>query len=159
MPWFTPSGPATLPHSLQSNAAEISKLKINQSRIDWPPKRLRCDLTTEDTRLQPVRVEQKRRQLRRHRCSRAAPPLEYFRILSKEIFIISSGRPSLAIHTQDEAHHGAQVAGAAAQVEEGQAGTEVQGLHHLRVDTRSRQVDVSMAPRQVLKSAVTHVSH
>ena len=56
--------------------------------------------------------------------------------------------------TQYEAHHGAQVASAAAQVEEGQARLQVQGLHHLRVDTGRREVDVPVSPGQVLVGIV-----
>lgn len=52
--------------------------------------------------------------------------------------------------TEDEPHHGAEVAGAAAQVQEGKARLQVQGLHHLRVDARSGEVDVAVLPRQVL---------
>lgn len=59
-------------------------------------------------------------------------------------------------HTQYEADHGAEVPGATAQVEEGESGAEVQSLHHLRVDTGSRQVDVPMPPRQVLTTPSIH---
>ena len=51
--------------------------------------------------------------------------------------------------TEDEPHHGAEVAGAAAQVQEGEARLQVQGLHHLRVDARGGEVDVTVLPRQV----------
>lgn len=53
--------------------------------------------------------------------------------------------------TQYEADHGAEVASPTAKVEEGETRVEIQSLHHLRVDTRSRQVDVSMPPSQVLQ--------
>lgn len=62
-------------------------------------------------------------------------------------------REKAPLHTQDESHHGAEVAGPTTEVEEGKAGLQIQSLHHLRVDARSRQVDVSMPPRQVLHSA------
>ena len=49
--------------------------------------------------------------------------------------------------TEDEPHHGAEVASATAQVQEWETRLQVQGLHHLRVDARSREVDVAMLPR------------
>lgn len=52
--------------------------------------------------------------------------------------------------TQNEPDHGAEVAGPAAQVEEGEAGMQLQSLHHLGVDARRRQMDVPMAPGEVL---------
>lgn len=60
--------------------------------------------------------------------------------------------------TQYEADHGAEVAGPTAKVEEGEARVEIQSLHHLRVDTRSRQMDVSMPPCQVLTTTIEKVN-
>lgn len=40
--------------------------------------------------------------------------------------------------TQYKADHGAEVASPTAKVEEGEAGVEIQSLHHLRVDARRR---------------------
>lgn len=56
--------------------------------------------------------------------------------------------------TQYEANHGAEVASPTAKIEEGKARVEIQSLHHLRVDTWSRQMDVSMPPCQVLKTPI-----
>lgn len=55
-------------------------------------------------------------------------------------------RPVGRARTQYEAHHGAEIPSSAAQVEKGESRMEVQSLHHLRVNTGSRQVDVSMPP-------------
>ncbi len=57
--------------------------------------------------------------------------------------------------TQYEANHGAEVASPTAKVEEGEARVEIQSLHHLRVYTWSRQMDVSMSPSQVLTTTTT----
>lgn len=65
---------------------------------------------------------------------------------------------TLPAHTQYEANHGAEVASPAAKVEEGQAGVKIQCLHHFRVNTRSREMDVSMSPCQVLMGASIHVN-
>ena len=59
---------------------------------------------------------------------------------------IENQGPVLLPPTQYEAHHGTEVAGATAQVEKGEARVQIQSLHHLRVDTWSRQVDVPMPP-------------
>lgn len=56
--------------------------------------------------------------------------------------------------TYDKADHCAQVASPAAQIEERKSRLQFEGLHHLRVYTRSRQVDVSMLPRQVFVGTV-----
>lgn len=63
---------------------------------------------------------------------------------------------STSFHTRtyNEAHHGAQVAGTATQIKEGESWLELEGLHHLGVDARGRQVDVAVLPRQVLVGAV-----
>lgn len=56
------------------------------------------------------------------------------------------------VHTKGasgEPHHGAEVTSAAAQVQEGKARLQVQGLHQLRGDARKREVDVAVLPRQV----------
>ena len=56
--------------------------------------------------------------------------------------------------TYDEADHCAQVASSTAQIEERKSWLQFEGLHNLRVYTRSRQVYVSMLPRQVFVGTV-----
>ncbi len=57
--------------------------------------------------------------------------------------------------TYDQAHHGAQVSRAAAEVQERQTLLEFQGFHHLRVDTRRWQVYIPVLPRQILVGIVS----
>lgn len=56
--------------------------------------------------------------------------------------------------TQNEPDHSAEVACPTAKVEEGESRVKIQSLHHLRIDTWSRQVDVSMPPCQILKTTI-----
>ncbi|KAG7214753.1 hypothetical protein INR49_010645 [Caranx melampygus] len=56
--------------------------------------------------------------------------------------------------TNDKANHCAQVASSTAQIEERKSWLQFEGLHHLRVYARSRQVYVAMLPRQVFVSTV-----
>lgn len=56
--------------------------------------------------------------------------------------------------TYDKANHCAQVASSTAQIEERKSWLQFEGLHHLRVYTRSRQVYVPVLPRQVFVGTV-----
>lgn len=56
------------------------------------------------------------------------------------------------VHTQEadnEPHYGAEVPSAAAQIQEGEARLQVEGLHQPQRDARSREVDVAVLPRHV----------
>lgn len=56
--------------------------------------------------------------------------------------------------TYDKANHCAQVASSTAQIKERKSWLQFEGLHHLRVYTRSRQVYVAMLPCQVFVGTV-----